>query len=61
MKATHVRIATKTKVSVERHEGHILVVRNMKGKILGSYTKAEMKTFNERYSSLAVQRKRHST
>ena len=54
MKATHIRMKTNTKVFVERHEGNILVVRNLKGKILGSYTKQQMKHFNERYASLAV-------
>jgi len=56
MYPTHVRIKTETKVNVERYEGGVLVVRNLKGKILGSYEREQMKKFHERYRSLAVAR-----
>lgn len=51
-KATHIRIKTKTKVVVERFEGNVLVVKNMKGKILGSYDRGTMSKFTERYKSM---------
>ncbi len=54
MVATHMRIRNKVKVNVERHEGGTLVVRNMRGKVLGSYTREQLQTFNKRYKSLAV-------
>jgi len=52
MKATHIRKKNNVKVAVERFEGNILVVRNLRGKVLGSYGKDqqfEMKKFFERY------------
>jgi len=51
-KATHIRIKTKTKVVVDRFEGGVLVVKNLKGKILGSYEQKDMPTFTKRYKSL---------
>jgi len=51
--ATHTRIKTKTKVIVERFEGNVLVVKNLKGKILGSYDRTSMDKFNDRYKTLA--------
>jgi len=52
MKATHIRKKNNVKVIVERYEGNILVVKNMKGKVLGSYGPDQMhpmKKFFERY------------
>jgi len=52
-KPTHIRIKTQTKVMVERFEGNVLVVKNMQGKILGSYDRTAMDKFNDRYKTLA--------
>jgi len=55
MKATHIRKKNKAKVFVERYEGNVLVVKNMRGKVLGSYgpmQEHEMKKFFERYEPI---------
>lgn len=51
-KPTHKSRKTGKPVVVERFEGGILVVKNTKGKVLGSYKRTEMKKFNGRYESL---------
>lgn len=51
-KPTHIRLKTGQKVFVTRHMGNVLVVKNLKGKVLGSYEPATMGTFNKRYKSL---------
>lgn len=57
-KATHERLKNNVKVNVERHEGGILVVRNMRGKFIGSYERKDMKKFHERYKSLVAKTQR---
>lgn len=57
-KATHIRLKNKVKVRVERYEGGTLVVRNMRGKVLGSYESTDMKKFQERYKSLLANKHR---
>lgn len=56
MKATHIRLKNKAKVYVERFEGGVLVVRNMKGKVLGSYERKDMAKFSKRYRSLIAKK-----
>lgn len=51
-KATHKSKKTGNKVFVERFEGNIIVVKSVKGKVLGSYNKSQMAKFNEKYESL---------
>jgi len=58
-KATHIRLKNKVKVHVERFEGGILVVRNMRGKFIGTYEKNQTGLFQKRYRSLAVKKKRN--
>ena len=58
MQATHMRIKNKVKVNVERFEGGTLVVKNMRGKVLGSYGPKEMKKFQQRYDSLLARKQR---
>lgn len=53
---THIRIKDKLEVIVERFEGGIFVVRNLKGKALASYQKSEMAIFNKRYKSIRANR-----
>ncbi len=53
-KPTHMRRRTKTKVTVERFEGGIIVVKNMKGKVLSSYDRESMAKFYSRYKSLVA-------
>ena len=50
-KPTHVRLRTGSKVIVSR-EYDVVIVRSLKGKVLGSYAKKDMGTFNQRYKSL---------
>lgn len=57
-KATHIRLKNKVKVQVERYEGGTIVVRNMKGKVLGSYERTQMNKFHERYKSLVANKTR---
>lgn len=52
------RIKNKVKVNVERFEGGTLVVKNMRGKVLGSYGPKEMKKFQQRYDSLLARKQR---
>ncbi len=54
MKATHLRLKNKKKVNVERHEGGVLVVRNLHGKVIGTYERKYMGKFNKRYRSLTT-------
>lgn len=54
--ATHIRLKNKVKVYVERFEGGTLVVRNMRGKVLGTYEKTEMNKFQQRYESLRARK-----
>jgi len=61
MSATHIRRKNKVKVAVERFEGNVLVVRNLKGKVLGSYgpdQEFEMKKFYQRYESISPHHKK---
>ena len=58
MQATHIRLKNNVKVNVERFEGNILVVRNMKGKVIGSYEPTTMKNFYNRYMSILTKGKR---
>lgn len=51
-KPTHRSKKTGREVLVDRLEGNTIVVKNKRGKFLGSYTKSEMKKFNDRYESL---------
>lgn len=53
-RATHENRNSGKKVIVERYEGNIVVVKNLKGKALKTYNKKDMKSFNERYMSLSV-------
>lgn len=55
-KPTHIRLKTGQKVNVTRHQGNVLVVKNMKGKVLGSYDPATMDKFSKRYKSLLGKR-----
>jgi len=48
-KPTHKSKKTGKKVFVERIEGNLIVVRSMKGKVLGAYEKKDMSRFNDRY------------
>lgn len=50
-RATHKSIKTGNFVVVESYEGGILVVKNMKGKVLGSYNRIDMKSFYAKYVS----------
>ena len=59
MKATHIRKKNNVKVFVERYEGNVLVVKNMRGKVLGSYGPMQdnpMKKFYERYEPVTPKR-----
>jgi len=56
MSATHIRLKNKVKVEVERFEGGTLVVKNMRGKVLGSYGPKDMKKFHARYESLVARK-----
>lgn len=49
--ATHKRVKTGEKVIVTR-EYDILIVRNMRGKVLGSYDGTQVATFHKRYKKL---------
>jgi len=53
-KPTHKRLKNGVKVVVERYEGNILVVRNKRGKVLGSYgpEPERLALFRKRYLSL---------
>ena len=51
-KPTHIRNKTGEEVFVERHQGGVMVVKNLHGKVLGSYEIADMPKFVKRYKSL---------
>lgn len=51
--ATHIRLKTGEKVGVTR-EYDILIVKNLRGKVLGSYERTEMATFYKRYEKISV-------
>ena len=53
-KASHEDRNSGKKVIVERFEGNILVVRNLKGKALKTYNREDMKNFNSKYKTLRV-------
>lgn len=50
-KATHIRLKSGSKVNVERIQG-TLVVRSMKGAVIGSYGPDDMAKFHKRYQTL---------
>lgn len=52
-KATHTRNKTKESVIVTR-EYNIVVVRNMRGKVIGSYEPVDMAKFYKRYTKITV-------
>ncbi len=52
------RLKNKMKVNVERFEGGTLVVKNMRGKVLGSYGLKDMKKFHGRYKSLVAKKQK---
>lgn len=56
-RATHKSNKTGKNVIVERFEGGILVVSSMKGKVLGSYKRTDMKKFYTKYVSLRATNK----
>lgn len=51
--ATHIRNKTGEKVIVTR-EYNIIIVRSLRGKVLGSYEPTEMGTFHKRYEKITV-------
>lgn len=51
--ATHQRLKTGEQVVVTR-EYDILIVRNLRGKVIGSYERTEMATFHKRYTKITV-------
>jgi len=55
---THLRLKTGKKVTVARHEGGILVVKNMRGRVIGSYGPEDMGKFYKRYKSLLAGKRR---
>lgn len=55
MKPTHIRIKTGEKVFVTRHHD-VVVVKNTKGKVLGSYERKDMAKFQKRYKSMVARK-----
>lgn len=55
-KPTHVRLKTGEKVYIERHQGNVIVVKSMKGKVFGSYEQKDMGKFQKRYKSLVAKK-----
>lgn len=51
--ATHKRLKTGEQVIVTR-EYDIIVVRSLRGKVLGSYERTQMATFHKRYEKITV-------
>lgn len=51
--ATHKRLKTGEQVIVSR-EYDIVIVRNLRGKVLGSYERTKMATFYKRYEKITV-------
>ncbi len=49
---THIRLKTNTKVFVERFEGNVIVVKNLKDNVVGSYEGHEMGKFHKRYKPI---------
>ena len=59
-KPTHIRKKTGNKVYVERYEGGIIVVKSMRGKVIGSYERDQMSLFYKRYESIKVGKRNRS-
>lgn len=57
-KPTHLRLKTGEKVFVERFQGNIVVVKNMSGRVLGSYEPTDMPKFAKRYKSLVANKQK---
>lgn len=51
-RTTHIRVKNNKEVMVERIEGDIFVVKNLKGGVIGSYNRKQRASFNKRYKSI---------
>ena len=59
-RATHITVKGNKKRVVQRERdetGTVFIVRNMTGKVMGTYNKKDMNKFNKKYVSLSLQNK----